>query len=395
MSGNQEDATGQEDAPGTAAKPLFKEALTLYLVAFFLVLGLALASSFVAVIATNLYALVALVFIGLPYWWMGRKKLEGEAFGLTTKHIIRDIGIGLIAGLITLIPFAGGQYLWETQVLEREAHFHSENWWRWPATLDGEPNQWGQSSGSWVWETRGRLRVGMRQREGMRHKIILEGDRPFIPKEIGAGMLIRAIQEDGRAIKSARPSKRWELQPSLGFRRVLAEVHTYDEEQDRIGPRKLSIVAHRTDGYKNKPPMYVGPAATLEPDSELSIERSMIWLLLWAMTQLLFIALPEEYFYRGYLQTRLDQAFAARRGSEKAPSKFGISAGNLTSSLLFGLGHLLVPVGGVLLVTRFTVFFPSLVFGWLRDRTGGITAPLVYHACCNMMVLVLAAHYHG
>jgi membrane protease YdiL (CAAX protease family) len=394
VSEEQEQIDARETTDKQAARPLFKEALLIYLLAFFLVLGLALASNVVPLIATNLYALVAMVFIGIPYWWMGRKRLDGEAFALTTKNLARDVGIGLIAGFITLIPFAGGQYVWETQVFEREAHFHSENWWRWPAELDGEPGEWGQSSGSWIWETRGRLRIGMRQREGMRHKLVVEGDRPFVPAAVGSGLLVRAVLEDGKAVKSPLPHKKWELQPSLGFRRVLAEIHTYDEEKDAIGPRELSIVASRTDGYKNKPPMYIGPAAQLDPDSKLEIKRSMIWLLLWAMTQLLFIALPEEYFYRGYLQTRLDQAFAAWRGSEKPPGKFGISAGNLSASVLFGLGHLLVPVGGVLLITRFTVFFPSLVFGWLRDRTGGIAAPLVYHACCNMMVLVLAAHYH-
>ena len=39
------------------------------------------------------------------------------------------------------------------------------------------------------------------------------------------------------------------------------------------------------------------------------------------------------------------------------------------------------------------VFFPSLVFGWLRERTGTIVAPTLYHAACNIMVLLTAPHF--
>ena len=30
------------------------------------------------------------------------------------------------------------------------------------------------------------------------------------------------------------------------------------------------------------------------------------------------------------------------------------------------------------------VFFPALVFGWLRARTGGIGASMLFHALCNV-----------
>ena len=35
----------------------------------------------------------------------------------------------------------------------------------------------------------------------------------------------------------------------------------------------------------------------------------------------------------------------------------------------------------------------SMIFGILRERTGTITASVVYHACCNMMVLFMSVHY--
>ena len=42
---------------------------------------------------------------------------------------------------------------------------------------------------------------------------------------------------------------------------------------------------------------------------------------------------------------------------------------------------------------RLAVFFPSLLFGWLRARTGGIGTSVIFHAMCNLFVAVLARGY--
>lgn len=101
--------------------------------------------------------------------------------------------------------------------------------------------------------------------------------------------------------------------------------------------------------------------------------------------QLLVIALPEEAFYRGYLQTALDDAWAARRrilGADLGP-------GLLVTSAIFALGHLATEVNP----NRLAVFFPALVFGWLRIRTRGIGAPLVLHAMSNLFATWLVRSY--
>lgn len=101
--------------------------------------------------------------------------------------------------------------------------------------------------------------------------------------------------------------------------------------------------------------------------------------------QLLGIALPEEAFYRGYLQSALDRAWPPTRRVLGAP----LGAGILVSSALFALGHFLTePVLG-----RLAVFFPSLVFGYLRARTGGIGAPMLLHALCNLFATYLGRSY--
>jgi membrane protease YdiL (CAAX protease family) len=58
------------------------------------------------------------------------------------------------------------------------------------------------------------------------------------------------------------------------------------------------------------------------------------------------------------------------------------------TSAIFAVGHLLTEPNP----SRLAVFFPSLLFGWMRARTGGIGASVLFHAACNLFVSFLA---HG
>lgn len=101
--------------------------------------------------------------------------------------------------------------------------------------------------------------------------------------------------------------------------------------------------------------------------------------------QLFVIALPEEAFYRGFLQTALDDAWKARRRVLGAM----VGPGLVVSAALFAVGHLLTELNP----NRLAVFFPALVFGWLRSRTGGVGAGLAFHAMCNLYAAYLAKCY--
>lgn len=101
--------------------------------------------------------------------------------------------------------------------------------------------------------------------------------------------------------------------------------------------------------------------------------------------QLLVIALPEEAFYRGYLQSELDRVWPPRLrvlGARVGP-------GLLVASAVFAIGHLLTTPNPA----RLAVFFPALLFGWLRARTGGIGASVVFHAACNIFSSALGRGY--
>jgi uncharacterized protein len=106
-----------------------------------------------------------------------------------------------------------------------------------------------------------------------------------------------------------------------------------------------------------------------------------------AVTQLLVVALPEELFYRGWMQTRW-AATAPERGVTILGARLG--AGFLWTQLLFALGHLVV-----LQPWRLGTFLPGLLFGWLRARTGSIAAPVVAHALSNLFIATLERSFYG
>ncbi len=109
--------------------------------------------------------------------------------------------------------------------------------------------------------------------------------------------------------------------------------------------------------------------------------------LLLALVQLLVVALPEEMFYRGWMQTAWARG-APGRGVAVLGARLG--AGFLWTQLLFAAGHLVV-----LQPWRLGTFFPGLLFGWLRERTGGVAAPVVAHAVSNLFLATLEASFYG
>lgn len=103
------------------------------------------------------------------------------------------------------------------------------------------------------------------------------------------------------------------------------------------------------------------------------------------LTHLLVVALPEEVFFRGYLQTALDDRWSSRLHLLGASLGWSL----VVSGIIFALGHLATtPQAG-----RLAVFFPSLLFGFLRARSGGVGASIVLHAQCNVLAHVLGRGY--
>jgi membrane protease YdiL (CAAX protease family) len=91
--------------------------------------------------------------------------------------------------------------------------------------------------------------------------------------------------------------------------------------------------------------------------------------------QLLWVALPEEIFFRGYLWRRLQQGQAPRPQVELI----------LANATLFSATHYMIAPGPWALAT----WFPGLYFTWLRCRTGGLAAPILCHGWANALLFAV------
>jgi len=103
------------------------------------------------------------------------------------------------------------------------------------------------------------------------------------------------------------------------------------------------------------------------------------------VVQLFLVALPEEFFFRGYLQTLI----AARFPQKIRVGGFSLGRSVLITSFFFALAHSLIAFQW----WHFAIFFPSLVFGGLRERTNGLVAPILFHAASNLAVAWIGAVY--
>ena len=104
-----------------------------------------------------------------------------------------------------------------------------------------------------------------------------------------------------------------------------------------------------------------------------------------AANHLFGVALPEETFYRGYVQARLEHLWPPAR------RLFGVPLGRaaVVTAALFALGHFV----GEWNPMRLGPFFPALLFAWLRNATGSVVGAVTYHAASNVLGAVLFALY--
>ena len=84
------------------------------------------------------------------------------------------------------------------------------------------------------------------------------------------------------------------------------------------------------------------------------------------------VAFSEEFFYRGYMTLRFEERM------RPIPAA-------LLAAALFALGHLLTPAPW-----RLAVFFPALIFAFLRSRTATIVGAAACHFAFNVWLLVLS-----
>ena len=109
-------------------------------------------------------------------------------------------------------------------------------------------------------------------------------------------------------------------------------------------------------------------------------------LLLQVLYQLICVGYAEEFFYRGYMQTRMDQVLDGRR-FRLFGAEFGWALP--VTAVLFTAGHSIV----TLQWWQPFILFPALIFGWMRARSGNILGATLFHAWSNSVMIVLDSVY--
>ena len=139
-----------------------------------------------------------------------------------------------------------------------------------------------------------------------------------------------------------------------------------------------------------------GPVREALPDGEGGLGQAALWAVLVVIP--LGTVLPEELAFRGLLLALLGR-------------RYGLLAGTLLSSALFGLWHVVASLGGgtanatmasvvgadaagTVVRVVVTVVFTSLaavVLCWLRLRSGSLIAPVLAHWTVNGLGVIVAA----
>ena len=94
------------------------------------------------------------------------------------------------------------------------------------------------------------------------------------------------------------------------------------------------------------------------------------------LLSILFVALPEEWFFRAYCLGRLSILFN------------NALLANFVTSILFAVLHL--PIQGLF---GLTVFFPSLFFGWLYQKTNDFILVVSTHILFNIVYILYIKEY--
>jgi membrane protease YdiL (CAAX protease family) len=361
----------------SARRRRLRELAVVYGASALLTAGLVLLGQVVPLIGQNVLALVALVFLYLPIAALRRRGLEPADFGLDRALLVRGARLGLLLTVLTIPPFLLGFHLWQTVVFEQRLDPALDNYRTLPDSLRVAPPA-AREAGLYLWRRHRHLIV---QWEGPGPWVLtVESDGQLqhrggaLPTELATETETETGPE---GLGGAWRGTRWRIHRASGGGELVLTAR---------GGRSVVLTVER--GGAPLPPEEVwsgGAFGTLDETRPLVLERSWLWIPLSLLVQLLLVALPEEFFYRGYLQTRLD-------GLDPRRFHFGpfhTSPAILITSLLFALGHFIIGFDPV----RLAVFFPSLVFGWLRDRSGGLGASIVYHAACNLMVELTIVHY--
>lgn len=314
-------------------------------------------------VGANLLLFVAATFLWLPGLTLPRSGPHPNDYGIDTARTLEGLKWGLTISLVTLVGFIPGFHLWNTVALDERVEVDVGAFYHTPDRVQGRPSAF---EPGYVYVFADDDLVHLRADfQGSNTQILVETDgrvRTFSDQEFS----------DAASTRSDRVARLTVIARDPGQLRIQVLV---DSEPVPLDLYRL--------GAGTRP-----PPDRWSQDGELTLPLSIWWLPALVAIQILLIAFPEEYFFRGYFQRRQDELLGASQRVRVVGPIF-ITRAIIVASAVFALVHFVIGFSPI----RLAVFFPSLLFGFLRDKTDNLVAPVTYHAACNLMVHV-AAHFY-
>lgn len=310
-------------------------------------------------------ALPAAFFLLVPVAWMRRRGEDPAEAGIHSREFFRALAWASLIALVVFPPYVLGYEMWSRWTTGERFQLPEYPLTYYEASVRGRPTSWSEGPAIHVWVEGERLQA-VRTGRGIT-VLVIEG--------CGCPFSALALDPDGDLWSSARKGPcpdSGSIQVSLGEGRGIA---CPTSSADRL---ILTI-----DGDAR---WRLGSASSSRPAGPLVLDRSPWWLIEVLLFHLVMVAFPEEVFYRGFIQTRLGTVF--RRRIRLLGASFGLHV--VVASALFAVSHLVT----IAHPSRLAVFFPGLLFGWLRERTGGVLASVLLHAASNVLLEFLV-RFHG
>ncbi len=259
----------------------------------------------------------------------------------------RALAIGLLVSAAVLPLFAFGYDLVAKHVWHQPARSMSALWAP-PLEVQGlPPRRLGQVS-------IGEARTGLRVENGRTTAIVL---LPTCPDPACAPLELR-------------PGASATLTPL-----VAAGFELRDAGGKPLPPSQVRV------GAGDRPP----DASATNGAARVEAGFSLLWLFWLLLDQWIVVALPEEAFFRGWMLDRLRRRWPSARKLFGTP--FG--APHVLSALLFAAIHLFAVPSPY----RLAVFFPGLLFAWVRERGGHVGAAIACHALSNVALAAIQRCY--
>ena len=328
---------------------------------------LALISWGVPAISGWLQALLALMLMTIPTWVLKGSQTSIDDLGVALGPARRTLGVALVVMALVTPAYLLGFHLLHGGDDAKGPDWSLQSLSRWDDEVRHRPAvlcpQVGDSVTAWV------SGEGLWLLPPAGSSLSLTTDAPLSARPKVA-RCARDNTLSARHFAGRTGDTSWSLSGGQGLRVPLEGLTSFSGELTLDGQAApLDLGAFRQSGESGRLDMSHGP----------------FWIFTFFLVHLGLVALPEEWFFRGYLLARLDQ----RMGRPWRLLGVSVGPGLILSSLAFALLHPILIPGA----HRLLVFFPALLFGWLREKTGNIGAAVVVHAACNLLQALAAQAY--